>query len=278
MKTLLTFLILFTIGTVSYGQIKYEKGYFINTDNKKIECLIKNNHWKFNPTEFTYKLEGSGESQTGDVNSVQEFAIYNYYKFVSADVKIDRSANPKTTIATEKEPLWQQEKLFLKVLVEGKANLYVFDDSNLQRFFYSVDDKPINQLVYKEYRVDMSLVKNTTFRQQIWEDLQYRDSNMNDVKNINYNAQDLEAYFRAYNQSFGNTITEIRPPVKKSYFNVKIAPGINFSSGGMSIPVTQEQRINQVSYAANQAFRIGVEGEWLLPLNKPNWSIGRAHV
>ena len=54
MKSLTVIMLLFLIVTESFGQIKYEKGYFINNENKKIECLIKNKDWKNNPSEFSY--------------------------------------------------------------------------------------------------------------------------------------------------------------------------------------------------------------------------------
>ena len=274
MKTVTAFFLLFFFVSVSFGQIKYEKGYLINNDNKKIECLIKNREWKTNPSEFSYKIGKSGKAELGDLTSVKEFGIYNYYKFVGADVKIDRSVNPKTSITTEKDPLWKQEKLFLKVLIEGKANLYVYETDNLKKYFYSMNGgNAINQLVYKEYKVDMNLVKNTSFRQQIWKDLQFKDSYMDEVKNMNYTSDDLVKYFKAYDSSFGNTITEIKPVERKSYLNLKLTPGVNFSSGSMSIPVGVGKPLLPVTFESNQSFRLGLEAEWVFAYDNYKWAL-----
>lgn len=276
MRTVTALLILFFIVTESFGQVKFEKGYIINNDNKRIECLIKNRDWKYNPTEFSYKLKASGTPETGDITSVKEFGIYNYYKFVGADVKIDRSANPKMTITTDKDPIWKQEKLFLKVLLEGKAKLYSYDSNNGIRFFYSVDGNPISQLVYKEYKVDMSLVKNTSYWQQLWKDLQYNESSMDVVKNIDYNSKDLEAYFKSYNISFGDSKTEISHKARESYLNLKITPGVNFSSASMSIPVESVNGnigYSKVNYDPNIAFRAGLEAEWVFSYNNYKWAV-----
>ena len=273
MKTVTALLLLLFIATESFGQIKHEKGYVINNEQKRIECLIKNGEWKNNPTEFSYKVSNSGKHETGDITSVKEFGIYNYYKFVRGDVKIDRSFNPKTTISTEKEPVWKQEKLFLKVLEEGKAILYVYEDENLMRFFYSKDGgNTINQLVYKEYKENMNLVKNTTFRQQLWQDLQSKESYMEEVKNMNYNSKELVAYFKAYNNSVGKSTTEISPKSKVSYLNLKLTTGINFGSGSMSVPVYSNIP-RPVNYKSNQAFRLGLEAEWLFAYNNYNWAL-----
>ena len=276
MKSLTIIMLLFLIVTESFGQKKYEKGYLINNENKKIECLIKNRDWKNNPSEFSYKLKDSRTPIKGDLTSIKEFGIYTSCKFVSADVKIDRSVNPKTTIATEKDPIWKQEKLFLKVLVDGKAKLYAYEGNNLVRYFYSMNGgKDINQLVYKEYKVDLTLVKNTSFRQQIWKDLQFKDSYMEEVKNMNYTSDELVKYFKSYNNSFGETATEISDKEKKSYLNLKITPGVNFSSASMSIPETVNGNVGytEVKYQSNQTFRVGLEAEWVLSYNKFKWAV-----
>lgn len=272
MKKLFTFL-LFIVAAQTFGQVKYEKGYLVDNDGKRMECLIKNREWQSNPTEFTYKPGNSGTAQTGDVNSVREFGIYNYYKFVAADVKIDRSVNPKTSITTDKEPLWKQEKLFLKVLEEGKANLYVYEGPGFQRFFYSVDKNPISQLVYKEYKVDMSLVKNTTFRQQIWKDLPNLEVGMDKVKFMNYTANELENYFQSYNKKVGDATTEIIPKERTSYLTLKLTPGVNFNSGSMSLPVTGSSQAKEMTYEGNQGLRFGLEAEWLFAYKKYKWAV-----
>ena len=273
MKIITVLLILFFIVTESFGQIKYEKGYFINNERQRVECLIKNREWKNNPTEFNYKIGSDGKTETGDLASTKEFSIYNNYKFVGADVKIDRSFNPKTSISTEKDPIWKQEKLFLKVLVEGKANLYAYEDDNLVKFFYSMNGgNTVDQLVYKEYKVDMNLVKNTSFRQQIWKDLQFKGSYMNEVQNMPYTAEALGKYFTYYDSSFGNTVSQIKPVEKKSYLNLKLTPGVNFSSGSMSIPVGVGKPLLPVTFESNQSFRLGLEAEWLFAFNKYKWA------
>jgi len=272
MKSLTVILILFLIVTESYGQMKYEKGYFINNENQKIECLIKNKDWKYNPTEFSYKLKDSREPQKGYLNSAKEFGIYNVCKFVGADVKIDRSVNPKTSITTEKDPVWKQEQLFLKVLVDGKAKLYGYEGNGIVKYFYSLNGGiDINQLVYKEYKVDMNLVKNTSYKQQLWKDLWHEDATMEDVKNVNYNSKDLEQYFNSYNSSLGETANVLSTTPKKSYLNLEITPGINFASGSMSIQ--NERQIDQMTYKTNQTLRVGLEAEWVFSYNKFKWAI-----
>lgn len=47
------FQIFITLLTINcYSQISYEKGYYIDNSGQKTECLIKNNDWLRDPTDF----------------------------------------------------------------------------------------------------------------------------------------------------------------------------------------------------------------------------------
>lgn len=89
-KLLLIFTAIFSLN--SYSQINFEKGYFINNSNQRIECKIRNIDSKKNPTQFEYRLTDEGDSKMGNIVTVREFGIYNEAKYSAALVKIDRSS------------------------------------------------------------------------------------------------------------------------------------------------------------------------------------------
>ena len=70
--TLLTLI----FSSASFSQINFEKGYIIDKNNNKSECLIKNKDWLGNPTEFEYKLNQNSEIIIGNLNSIKDFLIY----------------------------------------------------------------------------------------------------------------------------------------------------------------------------------------------------------
>ncbi len=80
MKSNLLLVILFFSMVCTFGQISFEKAYFIDNDNRKTECLIKNEDWKNNPTEFIYKPEGTDLSVKATIASIKEFGIYKFPK------------------------------------------------------------------------------------------------------------------------------------------------------------------------------------------------------
>jgi hypothetical protein len=159
-------LIIFTLH--SFAQIIFEKGYIIDNNNQRIECLIKNNDWKDNPQQFEYKNSKDESIAKGDITTVKEFGISGIARFVKADVKIDISRMDGGNLSKQRDPEWEQRQLFLKVLVEGKAILYGYEDGPILRFFYSLSDS-ISQLVYKEFYLNSDEVAtNNTFRNQLW--------------------------------------------------------------------------------------------------------------
>jgi hypothetical protein len=124
MKSHLLLLILFLITAGSYGQVKFEKGYFINNENQRIDCYIKNYDRERTPAEIEYRLSEKGVSAKHTIDSIKEFGITGGSIFIRAAIKIDRSSNEITSLSKQRNPLWSDEQLFLKVLTEGKATLY----------------------------------------------------------------------------------------------------------------------------------------------------------
>lgn len=272
MKTNLFALILLFIATCSVGQIRYEKGYYIDNDNQKTECLIKNVDWNNNPNEFIFKQNDFSIPEKGNILSIKEFGIYGFSKFIRADIKIDRSSNDIARLTYEKNPIWSQEQLFLKVAIEGKASLYYYKDGNLIRFFYSVADTSINQLIFKKYLVNnLSLSYNNKFRQQLWVDVRCANTSMNSLENINYTQKDLEKYFTNYNSSLRDTIIERDNKPIRNIYNLKIAPGFNLSS--MLINGINIRDSKGLAFKNNFSIHLGIESEFFLPYNKNKWGI-----
>jgi hypothetical protein len=265
------FALFFILASCASGQINFESGYFIDNNNQRVNCLIKNVDWKSNPVQFDYKLDVDGIVKKGTLSSVKEFGITGFTRYVSADVKIDISAADLSSLSKDRNPQWLQERLFLKVLVDGKAKLYYYEKGKLIRFFYSVSDTSINQLVYKQYYVENDQVaENFKFREQLWNDVRYTNAGLNSVENLRLTKDDLERYFKKYNEGEGLQTDAFIEKKKQIPFHVRITPGLNYSwvsvSNGNS-PYLYTDFSDQLS------FRIGAEAEYILPFNKNKWGI-----
>lgn len=261
--------LLLLVGFNTFAQIRFEPGYFIDNNNDKTECLIKNLDWKNNPDAFEYKLSESGELQRATIKSVREFGINGQSKFIRAKVKIDLSSSVSSKLSVSMAPDWSEREIFLKVLTEGKSSLYYYEDGNLIRFFYKTDDSPIRQLVYKQYLVNgTELRNNNTYRQQLFMDVNCGGKPADFFKRIDYNWTKLNKYFRSYNECAGGGFVDYDDRKKRQKLNLKITPGISKSSlairNALGIKSEFDDQIT---------FRVGLELEYVLPLNKNKWAI-----
>ncbi|WP_298553835.1 tRNA modification GTPase [uncultured Algibacter sp.] len=266
MKIKLIFLLTTILSFNCYSQISFENGYYIDNNNQKINCLIKNIDWQNNPTEFKYKLTENSELNNKTIKSVKEFGIHNALKYVRSSVKIDRSSNKSDELDNERKAKFQEEELFLKVLVEGKSTLYSYVDGSLTRYFYSIEKSNIEQLVFKSYITpEYKIIVNNKFRNQLWDDLKCADIKKNRVEKLNYKKSDLVIFFVAYNSCNNQEYINFEEKQKKDLFNLTIRPRLNSSS-----LVSNYRNINIKN---ELGFGFGIEAEFILPFNKNKWSL-----
>ena len=268
-KTLLLLVLITSLNF--YSQISFEKGYYISNSNQKIECLVKNYDWVYNPTEIEYKLAENKETRTTSIDAIKEFGIYNISKYIKATVNIDISSDNVNKLNTDKNPVFQEKKIFLKVLIEGKSNLYEYSENNLNRFFYGKESLKIEQLIFKSYKInDVRIAKNNYYRQQLWKDLKCSSFNINKVQNLNYTKKSLLFFFKEYSDCNNYETTNYLKTTKKDLFNFNIRPRINNSSFVLLNSGTNRPNVD---FGSKTTFALGFEAEFFLPFNKNKWSI-----
>ncbi|MDO7173331.1 tRNA modification GTPase [Mariniflexile sp. AS56] len=262
-------ILLFSISFINcYAQITFEKGYYINNNNETIECQIKNLDWRNNPTEFEYRLQENSESKKESIKLVKEFGINNISKYVRSTVNIDRSSDVISNMNYDKNPIFKEEVIFLKVLLEGKSNLYEYIDSNLRRYFYTNSTSNIEQLVRKSYKThENQVAENTTFRNQLWNDLKCPSISINRVKTVDYTKKDLIKFFTLYSTCHKTEFSNFKQKEKRDFFNLTLRPRINSSS------LTMMENSQEMDYGTKIGLGFGVESEFILPFKKGKWSI-----
>lgn len=265
-------LILMTILSLNcYSQISFENGYFINNSGQKVDCQIKNIDWKNNPIEFEYRLSDDDEIKRATIKTVKEFGVYNISKYSRYIVKIDRSSDIVTRLSKLKSPVFTEEQLFLKVLVQGKANLYSFENGSLRRYFYNKDNSEVEQLIFKKYKItDDKIGTNNRFRQQLWNDLKCPAFKMNKMTTIDYKRKELVNFFVEYNECNNVEIVNFEDNQKKDFFNLTFRPRINSSSLTIQNSSTS---FTDTDFENKLSFGFGIEAEFILPFNKNKWAI-----
>lgn len=201
MKRGLLLILLSVIGLTSYSQGKFEKGYFIDNNGTKTECLIQCLKWKYNPTKFDYKISSDAKLESHTIMDIKEFGASDDIKYVRQTVKIDRSSDNLSRLSKSVLPEFYVETLFLKEIVSGKARLFSYKEEDLERFFYTVKDKPVEQLIYKSYLLgEKRFGVNNKYRQQLWINMKFSGFKLSNFKRLRYRQRDLYKYFIRYNK------------------------------------------------------------------------------
>ena len=270
-KSTIFFLFLISTCISTFGQITFEKGYFIDNSGQQTDCLIKNLDWKNNPKSFQYKTTTLGEISTENILNVKEFRVYNGSKYIKTTVNINRSSNKVSELDGLREVNFSKEQLFLKELVAGSANLYVYEEGNLIRFFYSINNDEPLQLVYKRYKKqNIHVAENNEFRQQLLNLLTCDDVVVNRIKNLSYDEKSLKKIFDDYNSCNDPSNYIVTASTNKIKLNFKIRPRLNNTS--YEVKSTGSQAFN-ANFGTQNNFSVGIEIEAILPFNKNKWSI-----
>ncbi len=265
--------LLLLIGLTGQAQIKFENGYFITNAGEKVECLIKNTDWKNNPTQFEYKTSEDSESKTETIRTIKEFGIIGVSKYQKHQVNIDKSSEEINNLSTGRNPEFQIATVFLKVLVEGKANLYLYQDKTLRKFFFKTEDKPIEQLIYKSYKVSPSEIgKNTRYKQQLLNALKCDNISLKKIEALKYYKSQLINLFVDYNTCSNpdaETVVFDKNQNEDS-FNLTIRPRMNIASLKFE---EQNSTLRVYDFGSQQNFSLGIEAEYILPFNKGKWGL-----
>lgn len=271
MRNQLVTILFLCMSVYSFAQISFEKGYYIDNSGQKTECYIKNVDWKNNPSEFQYRISETSENKTASINEVQTFGIYNAVKYERYTVSIDESLQTINELEASDQPNWKIRTLFLKVVVEGKASLYSYVDSNLRKYFIKTETVELEQLVYKKHMINATeMGENKQYKRQLWDAFKCKDISSGKIKNTMYKKNDLIKLFEIYNNCGGDSFTNYDEKVKRDRFNISIKPGINFSSvdiGNSGLPNYN------FDFGSKTSFQLGVEGEFILNFNKNKWAI-----
>lgn len=267
-------LFIFTILFSSFlnAQIEFEEGYFITIENDRVNCLIKNKDWQYTPSTFQYKLNSEGTIQTKTILDINEFGITGKTKFIKRTVLIDRSSDIVSKLTDEKKPNFNEETLFLNVLVEGEATLAMYEDEEIIRFFFSKATIQLEQLVHKRYMLLPTIVaRNNNFRQQLYNNLKCPGSNIESkVQSIYYSKNEMIDIFSKYNECSGSAQIIYGDNRKKDLFNLSLRPRYRNLSLAIASPTDIPKYVN---FEPSTGFAFGLETEFIIPFNKNKWAI-----
>lgn len=267
MKKLPFLLILIT--TICFSQNYFEKGYIINNNGERIECFIKNEDWKSNPTEIAYKSNLDSESKTANLQNTSEFGIDIFFKYIRVTVDMERTTMDLNNYNYDRTPKFKTETVFLKALKESDISLYSYEENNLHLYFIKKGTNKIEQLINKPYKLDEARVDYYQYyKQQLINSLQC-DGLKADIEKTGYNKSGLMEVFEKYYKCSGQTVKEISKDKGKTEIKFYVTPGVTLRS----YKLERAGENATADFAAKPSARIGAEMEVILPFNHAKWAL-----
>ncbi|WP_179020094.1 outer membrane beta-barrel protein [Winogradskyella forsetii] len=269
-KLVTAFFILFSI--LSFSQINYEKGYYIDEANEKINCLIKNVDWVNNPDAINIKYSDEDKPKTLSIDNIKEFEIYDKHRYIRKEVNLDISGINLSNMSSTRNPILEVRTIFLKVILSGELSLYEYRNAEILRFFYSLNDvKEFEPLIYKSYKLNNgSIGENESFKQELLFNLKCNDLSNKEFENLRYKRESLIKLFKKYSSCRSLEYKEFSKDSKKyDFFNLKIKPGISFASMDFKGSGVEEV----IDLENKTTLRIGVETEFIFKFNNNKWAI-----
>lgn len=269
MKNILTLCLFLIFTSITSAQIVFEKGYFIDNDGIRTQCLIKNIDWKNSPEKFEYKLNERADSLTQTLHNVKEFGIDNFSRYIKSDVSIETSSNEVNKMNYNPSLKTKKMTVFLKVLVEGAASLLYYEQGEIRRFFAKIDTNIVQPLLYKEYLSGQKVKETAPFRQYLYLHLKCEHINLRDIETLKYKEDDLVKLFKKYNTCLNPHSKSLTLKPKREKFNFKILAMMNLHNlkyvdfGGKAYHVSDNTMTPS----------FGFEIEDILPFNKNKWGL-----
>ncbi len=283
MKSFLTIILICLSLTGAWSQTNFEKGYFIDNNGTKTECLIQNKDWKNNPSEFSYKLNETDNIKPANISEIKLFEIYGKSKYVRYTVMIDRSLSiPRTNVfqndePTSKEPSFNEETLFLEILIEGEVSLYSYEEKNILKFFIKTEDSEVAELIHKGYveggtyeEKKSYYRENNSYKEQLRTALSCSNINYNTLKKTQYLENELIRLFTKYYECKKSEYNNYANLKNKSNFKLFVKPGVHLST--LSLDYISSTTLDP-NFETELGYKLGLEIEYKLPFQNNKWAI-----
>jgi hypothetical protein len=271
MKPLFALTLVTILHLACFAQIDFQPGYYIRNDGTKISCLIKDHGWVNNPMNIVCKSSPEAAPVTIGMESILEFGVGSS-KYQRFDVDVEISGDAIDELSSSPVPKYRHETALLKLLVEGRANLYLYQKKRLTRYFFRLNGAAPTPLVSKQYRDrDGFAHANQEYIKLLADSLNCSAPDFPDPTMVRFEVKSLTRFFVAYNNCVRSAYTDYWTRAGKSVFHLHIRPGVDLS--GFTVTDNSNQFPSKHSYGSEASFRIGVEGEFILPVNRNKWSV-----
>ena len=194
---------LFFLLFISFIYAQSKSGYYITNNGQRVNGVFLDADY-LDASTLKFKSVSDESFKSLDVAAIKEFGIGENIKAVKFTVQVDVSDAGQNQASVNKDAIWEKQTLFLNVVVEGDASLYLYDNGRGKKFFYKVEGKQFvpEQLLYRKYMSEnLKTSENNKYRQQLYTDLNCTGaSDLNKFLNISYTKREIVPIFEAFNE------------------------------------------------------------------------------
>lgn len=256
-----TFVFSLLFSTV-FGQEKFEKGSFVTSIGETVECYVQNMNWIYTPTSITIKRKLEGSQEQLAMSNLSSFEIEGKVKFIKHTVDLEISSDNTEKLSSVKAPSFEKREALLKVLTEGRATLFAYEENRIKRYFYALTNQEVKPLVYKRYYKGKAIAYNELYKQELYLDLKDCSTlTRSAFQNLKYTAKSLNTVFSRYNICSGENRSLYVDQPKKKIFSGRIKAGFSYPSFDISHASTPTLGVD---FGSKAGYRLAIEAEILL--------------
>ncbi len=269
MKNYLLTLLLCVSGSSAFAQITYDPAYFVKNDTDTVRCLIRNLDWRNSPTDFEYKLTESSEVMIAVVDEVSEFGFVGGNKYVRYRGNINLFDQNPAYYTTSKEMDLAPMSVFLKVLLEGKASLWIYENSGQYQYVMKLQGQEPELLLYKVYMDNKAMREVHTYRKQLYRGLFSEQLVQRDYYGVDYERNDFIRLFEKYNKLNGGASVAYQKEKRKANLALSVVGLATINE------VEFYNSLDTYRFDKEQVFTpgVGLQLEAMLPFNRNKWSL-----
>jgi len=189
----------------TYAQ-NFEEGYIVTIKNDTLRGFIREK--EYGGTSFVIRFKKRIADHDPFLFKPSQITSYYLKQFgetyISRVVDLDVKPSRFGELENNGAPKFVRDTVFLKMLVKGKAGLYVYEDKTSKvHYFLQTERDEIKELIRVKFIniVTGALSENDIYREQL---KQYLSACNQKYSNISYNESELEKVIVGYNDCVGS--------------------------------------------------------------------------
>lgn len=222
--------LLFFISFTTFSQSNFVQGSITTNDNETIIGLINNRNWKTTPSRVEFKLGDKSVFYTAD--DIVAFEVGDD-KYISKTIDLDVTIQVLNEMTKDDKPKFENRRVFLNVLVEGKANLYEYYDFR-SHFFIDINGD-VEELIYRKVLTEKEITGKSKLVLSEYKKylgqlrLYFSDCESSEIKAVDYNKKQLQKLFNSYNDCISSGSIYSRE-IKHDKIDIYLTAGLSLSN------------------------------------------------